>query len=124
MPVSGDSVTPSATPTDEPSDQPSGDKTEAGGPVQDNGSSSSDGGTPVGLIAGLGGGGVLLALLGAWAILRLRNKLTMATAHPASYPQAGPYPPQQQPGWQQHANQPNHPNQGPPQNPHQGPAPR
>ncbi|MFC5262906.1 VWA domain-containing protein [Kribbella qitaiheensis] len=124
MPVSGDSVTPSATPTDEPSDEPSADKTEAGGPVQDNGSSSSDGGTPLGLIAGLGGGGILLALLGAWAILRLRNKPAMATAHPASYPQAGPYPPQQQPGWQQHGNQPNHPNQGPPQNPHQGPAPR
>ena len=110
-PIAGDSVTP--IPTDEPS-QPSDEKTEAGAPVQDNGSSSDDDGTPIGLIAGLGGGGVLLALLGAFAILRLRKK--PAPAVTGGYQQQ--YPPQQYPqqsGWQQN------PNQGPAQPPHQGP---
>jgi Ca-activated chloride channel family protein len=112
-PVSGASVTPSTTPTEE-SSQPSGGKTEAGGPVQDSGSGSDDGGTPIGLIAGLGGGGVLLALLGALAILRLRKK--PAPAMSGSFQQQ--YPPQQypqQPSWQQN------PNQTPPQPPHHGP---
>ena len=81
-PVSGDSVTPS--PTADPS-QPSGEKTEAGGPVSGNGSSSGDGsgdGVPVGLVAGLGGGGLLLALLAVWAILRLRAKPAPVGGYP------------------------------------------
>jgi Ca-activated chloride channel family protein len=103
-PVSGESVTPSTNPTDEPT-KPSGENTEAGGPVQDNGSSS-DSGTPVGLIAGLGGGALLLVLVGAWAVLRLRAKPAPAQASP--YGQGPQYPNQ-------------HPNQGPGQYPNQAP---
>lgn len=116
QPVSGESVTPSPTPSEEPS-QPTGEKTEAGGPV--NGSTPTDeGGAPVGLIAGLGGGAVLLAALGAWAITRLRTKPTPAPAYPHNTPAAGPYPNQNP----QHPNQnPQYPNQAPPQNPNQGP---
>ena len=56
-PVAGDSITPSVQPS-----QPSGDKTEAGGPISD--SPASDRATPVALIAGLGAGALLLALVG------------------------------------------------------------
>ncbi len=119
-PVSGESVTPTTTPTDEPS-KPSDEKTEAGEPVKDNGNPS-DSGTPVGLIAGLGGGALLLILVGAWAIIRLRTKPAPAVAQPGTYP-PGNYP--QQPGWQQPPNQtPHHPNQPPhqgPQHPNRGP---
>lgn len=107
-PVSGDSVTPS--PTAEPSESASpgngGDKTEAGGPVQ--GNDDSDDGTPIGLIAGLGGGGALLLLIGVFAVLRLRRKPAVVQ------PSAG--------GWQQHPNQagPQYPNHGGPQYPNQG----
>lgn len=106
-PVSGDSVTP--TPTAEPSETPAGDKgdkTEAGGPVQ--GSSDSDDGTPVGLIAGLGGGGAALLVIGVFAVLRLRKKPAIAQPGATSW-QHGPH---------QHPN-PQYPNQGP-QYPDQG----
>ena len=125
-PVSGDSVTPS--PTAEPSESPStgtgdGNSTEAGGPVQ--GSSDSGDGTPVGLIAGLGGGGALLLLIGVFAVLRLRKK--PAIAQPGAAPwQHGqqPYPnqpPQQYPSQGGHQPPQQYPNQGghqaPPQQP-------
>jgi Ca-activated chloride channel homolog len=116
-PVSGDSVTP--TPTADPS-QPSGDKTEAGGPIQDNGNSS-DTGTPVGLIAALGGGALLLALVGAWAALRLRTKPAPAASSPQNtWQPPTPYPNPQQPG-QPNPGQsyPNHQQPGQP-NPGQG----
>jgi Ca-activated chloride channel family protein len=113
IPVSGDSVTP--TPTADPS-QPSGDKTEAGGPVQDNGGNSSDRGTPVVLIASLGGGALLLVLVGAWALLRLRAKPAPAAGSPQNtWQPPTPYPNHQQPG------QPNpgqsYPNHQPPAGP-------
>jgi Ca-activated chloride channel family protein len=109
-PVSGDSITPS--PTASPSETPSsgsgdGNNTEAGGPVQ--GSADSGDGPPVGLIAGLGGGGLLLLLLGAFAVLRLRKK--PPTAQPAA-----PW----QPAQQSYPNQPQYPNQAPPHYPNQG----
>ncbi|WP_241998156.1 hypothetical protein [Kribbella sp. VKM Ac-2569] len=78
-PVSGESVTPSPTETpnatasttpSEPGD--SGDKNRAGEPVQ--GRSDSDDGTPVALVAGLGGGGVVLLLIGGLIVARLRKK--------------------------------------------------
>jgi Ca-activated chloride channel family protein len=104
-PVSGDSVTPTASETPSASETPgtsetpaepgSGDKTEAGGPVKEG--ADTDDGAPLGLIAGLGGGALLLVLVGAFAVLRLRKK--PAVAQP----------------WQQY------PPQGPPQGPHQGP---
>ncbi len=107
-PVSGDTVTPtpSPTPSAEPS-QPTDEKTEAGGPVEDNGSSSTGDGAPVGLIAGLGGGALLLVLVGAWSIVRLRRQPVAAHSQqsPPQYPQQQ-YPPQQYP--------PQAPNQGPP----------
>lgn len=106
-PVSGDSVTPS--PTAEPSESAgtgdgSGDHkgTQAGGPVR--GSTDSGDGTPVGLIAGLGGGGALLVLIGLFAVLRLRKKPAVVQ------PGAGAWRPG--PGQQ--------PNQGGPQFPNQG----
>lgn len=115
-PVSGDSVTPtptesspSETSSTETPSQPadSGDKNEAGSPIEDR--ADSDGGTPIGLIAGLAAGGVLLVLLGALAVVRLRNK--PAVARPSGQ------------AWQQHSSQsaPQHPNQGPQQHPNQGP---
>jgi Ca-activated chloride channel family protein len=125
-PVSGDSVTPS--PTAEPSESPSpgigdGNSTEAGGPVQ--GSSDSGNGTPVGLIAGLGGGGALLLLIGVFAVLRLRKK--PAIAQPGAAPwQHGqqPYPnqpPQQYPNQGGHQPPQQYPNQGGHQAPRQQP---
>jgi Ca-activated chloride channel family protein len=68
-PVDGTSVTPS--PTAEPTD--TGSKPEAGGPVR---SASSDSGSnpPVALIAGLGGGGLALLLVGLLLVLRLRRR--------------------------------------------------
>ncbi|TWD75011.1 Ca-activated chloride channel family protein [Kribbella amoyensis] len=118
-PVAGDSVTPSATPseeqpTEQSSEEPSGDKTEAGGPVKDNGSTD-DSGTPYGLIGGLGGAAVVLMLLGGWAVFRLRKKPIAA----------GPqYPGQQYPG-QQYQGQPNPGQQHPgPRSPDQRPPQR
>jgi Ca-activated chloride channel family protein len=93
-PVAGDSVTP--TPTNAPS-QPSDEKTEAGGPVQDNGGNSSDSSTPVGLIAGLGGGALLLVLVGAWAVLRLRTKPAAVGGPPQNTWQPPTSYPNQQP---------------------------
>ncbi|WP_433007570.1 vWA domain-containing protein [Kribbella sp. CA-294648] len=78
-PVTGDSVTPTPTPTltSTPASNgtaaPSDEKTVAGGPVKDSGDTSSGGDVPVGLVAGLGGGALLLMLVGAWAVLRLRK---------------------------------------------------
>ncbi len=63
-PVAGDSVTPSQQPS-----EPSAEKTEAGGPIKDSEAPSSGSSNPVGLIAGLGAGALLLALVGAWAVL-------------------------------------------------------
>ncbi len=98
-PVSGESVTP--TPTETPSTTPSttpsepgdsGDKNRAGGPPVD-GRSDSDDGTPVALVAGLGGGGVVLLLIGGLIVARLRKKPA-----PAQWPQSnswgGPQAPQ------------------------------
>jgi Ca-activated chloride channel family protein len=92
-PKSGDSITPTPTATPSASETP-GDasKTEAGGPVQ--GRADSDDGTPVGLIAGLGGGGLLLLLIGVLVVLRLRAKPAPAVGswqhgqhqYPARYP--------------------------------------
>ncbi|WP_327636875.1 VWA domain-containing protein [Kribbella sp. NBC_00482] len=88
-PVSGESVTP--TPTETPSTTPSttpsepgdsGDKNRAGGPPVD-GRSDSDDGTPVALVAGLGGGGVVLLLIGGLIVARLRKKPA-----PAQWPQS------------------------------------
>ncbi|MDX3006467.1 VWA domain-containing protein [Kribbella solani] len=120
-PVSGDSVTP--TPTETPTESPStsagsGDKTEAGPPVQGTNDSNVDKGTPIGLVAGLGGGGLILLLLGILLVFRLRKK--PAPAHlgasapypgaPGSHPGApGPHNPNQYP--------PNYPNQNGPQPP-------
>jgi len=109
-PVSGESVTPSPTNTpSQPAD--SGDKNEAGGPVQAGG--NSDNGTPTALIAGLAGGGLLLLLIGALTVLRLRKK--PATPPPA--PQPWPQPPNQP---AQYPNQPPppHPNQAGQHSPH------
>lgn len=87
-PVSGESVTP--TPTETPSATPSttpsepgdsGDKNRAGEPVQ--GRSDSDDGTPVALVAGLGGGGAVLLLIGGLILARLRKKPA-----PAQWPQS------------------------------------
>lgn len=128
-PVDGTSIT--LSPTEQPSTpgnengNGNGNNTEAGGPVQGSNTDSDDG-TPVALIAGLGGGGVLLLVLGVFAALRLRRKPAIVQpgatgwqqptqhqtpTHPgASYPaQAG----QQYPN-QQYPNQPNpgHPIQG------------
>jgi Ca-activated chloride channel family protein len=111
-PVAGDSVTPSVTPTDEPP-TPSDDKTEAGGPVKDNGGAD-EGGTPYGLIGGLGGGALVLLLLGVWAVLRLQKKPAVAQPQYASTQYASP---QQYPGEQPQQ----HPGQQPPQYPNQGP---
>lgn len=85
-PVSGESVTPTPTPTETPSATPSepgdsGDKNQAGPPVA--GRSDSDDGTPVALVAGLGGGGVVLLLIGGLIVARLRNKPA-----PAQWPQS------------------------------------
>jgi Ca-activated chloride channel family protein len=91
-PVSGDSVTPTATPS-EPSDDP----TEAGGPIPTD-TPKDDDSTPYGLIGGLGGGALLLILLGAWAVIRLRKPTQYAA------PQQ-PYPGQQYPPNQQNPNQ-------------------
>lgn len=112
-PVSGDSVTPSATadPSDSPSDDPSstpgtGDKTEASGPIQ--GNTDSDDGTPVALVAGLSGGGVVLVLVGLFLVLRLRRK-PVAAHHPTQ-----PYPNSQQyPGGPNDQNGPQYRNQPP-----------
>ncbi|TCC17261.1 vWA domain-containing protein [Kribbella sindirgiensis] len=78
-PVSGESVTPSptetpsATPSTTPSEPgDSGNKNRAGEPVQ--GRSDSDDGTPVALVAGLGGGGAVLLLIGGLIVARLRKK--------------------------------------------------
>ncbi len=115
-PVAGDSITPTTTPTDTPS-QPSGDKTEAGGPVQDNGGNSGDSGTPVGLIAGLGGGALLLILVGAWAALRLRAKPAPLAASPQNtWHPPTPYPNQQPPAGPTNPGPPA-PRQGPGQPP-------
>ncbi|GAA3106450.1 Ca-activated chloride channel family protein [Kribbella aluminosa] len=108
-PVSGESVTPtpsetpSASPTESADPGDSGDKTEAGGPVQ--GRADGDNGTPVALVAGLGGGGAVLLLVGALVVLRLRRKPVVAQPNAATWPGS------------QHPNQngPHHPNgpQGP-----------
>jgi Ca-activated chloride channel family protein len=120
-PVTGDSVTPTPAPT-EPSSQPSdpGSNNEAGGPVQ--GSADSADGTPVGLIAGLGGGGLLLLLVGAFAALRLRKKPAIVQPaagwqppHPGAPNYPGQHPNHPNP---QHPNGPQHPNQPGQQPPH------
>ncbi|WP_020574131.1 vWA domain-containing protein [Actinopolymorpha alba] len=95
-PVSGSEVTPA------PGEEPGG-KAETGARAQSDGPSD-EGGVPVGLIAGLGGGGVLLALLGVWAITQIRRR-------PAAI-NAGGHP---------HQNPPHNPWQGPSSGPHQGP---
>ncbi|TCC42494.1 vWA domain-containing protein [Kribbella speibonae] len=91
-PVSGESVTP--TPTETPSATPSttpsepgdsGDKNRAGEPVQ--GRSDSDDGTPVALVAGLGGGGAVLLLIGGLIIARLRKKPAPAQSNNWGGPQ-------------------------------------
>jgi Ca-activated chloride channel homolog len=107
-PVTGETATPTPTPSSTPSDEPTDEKTEAGGPVKDNGSSSNDSNTSVGLIAGLGGGALLLMLVGAWAALRLRNQPTSAAAH-SQYPQnpQSQYPPQN--NWPSNPNGPQPP---------------
>jgi Ca-activated chloride channel homolog len=118
-PVSGDSITP--TPTAEPSETPAGDKggdkTEAGGPVQ--GSSDSDDGTPVVLVAGLGGGGLALLLVGLFAVLRLRKKPAVAQPGVAPWQQGQQQYPNQPPQYPNQGGQPPYPNQGgqPPQQP-------
>ncbi|TCC09836.1 vWA domain-containing protein [Kribbella soli] len=96
-PVSGESVTPSPTetPSTTPSSTPSepgdsGDKNQAGGPVQ--GRADSDDGTPVALVAGLGGGGVLLLLIGGLIVARLRKK-PAAAQWPQSNNWGGPQGP-------------------------------
>ncbi|TDW66854.1 VWA domain-containing protein [Kribbella pratensis] len=115
-PVSGDSITPTPTAQPSASETPGdGNKTEAGGPIQ--GGADSGDGTPVGLIAGLGGGGVLLLLIGVLVVLRLRAKPAAAQAtgtsqhgqhqYPSQYPNQGSY--QQYPN---QAGQPQYPNQG------------
>jgi Ca-activated chloride channel family protein len=108
-PVAGTSVTP--TPTAAPS-SPGG--TEAGGPVQGRADSDNNS-TPVALIAGLGGGGVLLLAVAILVILRLRRQPAIIQPSAAGW----------QPGPQQHPNQPgpHYPNPGP-QYPNQaGPQP-
>ncbi|WUJ71723.1 VWA domain-containing protein [Kribbella soli] len=118
-PVSGDSITPS--PTAEPSETPAGDKggdkTEAGGPVQ--GSSDSDDGTPVVLVAGLGGGGLALLLVGVFAVLRLRKKPAVAQPGAAPWQQGQQQYPNQPPQYPNQGGQPPYPNQSgqPPQQP-------
>ena len=111
-PVAGDSVTPtpSATPSATSSDEPSGEKTEAGGPIKDSGDSSSDSGAPISLIAGLGGGALLLVLVGVWSVLRLRKSPAPAAAY--SQQPSAPYPPQAP--WPNNPNQGGGPGQGPP----------
>jgi Ca-activated chloride channel homolog len=117
-PVAGTSVTPS--PTEEPS-QPgesgesgnsgdSGDENgnQAGGPVKGSNADSGDS-TPVALVAGLSGGGVVLLLVGLLAVVRLRRK--PAIAQPSAWP-GGP----QQPG-QTPPQYPNHGGQQPPNQP-------
>ena len=99
-PVAGDSITPSTTPTQQPSDT----KTEAGGPIKDTTGSSTNT-TPIALIAGLAGGALLLALVGAWSLHRLRTKPTPATPHPTWQPPT-PYPTHQPPGQPQNPGQP------------------
>jgi Ca-activated chloride channel family protein len=124
-PVSGESVTPTPTPTlssgPSSTETPgSGGTNEAGGPVQGrsdgNGGSSNGDGTPVALVAGLGGGGLLLLLAGVFTVLRLRQKPAVAQWQPPhnhanqTSPQP-PYPNQSSP------QPPNYPHQG---GPHQG----
>ncbi|HZX04908.1 vWA domain-containing protein [Kribbella sp.] len=103
-PVSGESATPtpSATPSttaSEPADpNDSGNKTEAGAPVQGRADDNDDG-TPIALVAGLGGGGAVLLLVGAFIVLRLRRNPTTESGPqnwqpPTNYPnQNGPRPP-------------------------------
>ncbi|MEV5963878.1 VWA domain-containing protein [Kribbella sp. NPDC051952] len=118
-PVDGTSTTPTPTPTEESSTPGTGNenenKNEAGGPVQGS-SNDSDDGTPVALVAGLGGGGVLLLLVGVLAALRLRKKPAIAQPSATPWHSGAPnYP--TQPG-QQHPNGPQPPNHGGPQPPH------
>ncbi|GAA1582523.1 vWA domain-containing protein [Kribbella karoonensis] len=103
-PVDGGTVTPTASPTESPSATPSessgsGDKTEAGAPVA--GRSDTDSGTPIALVAGLSGGGVVLLLVGLLLVVRLRRT-------PAAH-QAGQYPGGQHPNAPQHPNGPQRP---------------
>ncbi|WP_427890240.1 vWA domain-containing protein [Kribbella sp. GL6] len=113
-PVTGETATP--TPTETPSAFPpesteptnSGDKTEAGTPVA--GRSDNDSGTPIALVAGLSGGGVVLLLVGLLLVVRLRR--TPATRQAAQYPGGVQHPNgPQSPG--QHPNGPQYPNQPP-----------
>ncbi|MEV0290192.1 VWA domain-containing protein [Kribbella sp. NPDC050820] len=107
-PVAGTSVTPTPTATG----TESGNTPQAGGPTQ--GKAPTTDTTPVALIAGLSGGGAVLLVVGALALLRLRRKPAIvqpsATAwHPAS---------QQYPNQASHPNQGGHPSQG--SHPNQG----
>ncbi|MGW5192939.1 vWA domain-containing protein [Kribbella sp. NPDC004138] len=65
-PVAGESVTPSTTPSQDP-----GQPNQASGPVQ--GRVDGDAGPPVALVAGLGGGGLLLLMVGVLLVVRLRR---------------------------------------------------
>ena len=73
-PGSTESPTPSPEPAEE-SSQPSGETTQANGPIRDDSADDGDG-PPITLVAGLGGGGILLAILGTWAILRRRHQVS------------------------------------------------
>jgi Ca-activated chloride channel family protein len=128
-PVSGTSTTPSptaqpSTPGDE-NGNGNGNGNQAGGPVQGSNTDSDDG-APVALIAGLGGGGVLLLIIGVFAAVHLRRKpaITQPSAWQPSPQQPSPNYPPQQPNQSgvQHPNQPGpqHPNQGGPQYPNHG----
>ncbi|GAA1573384.1 hypothetical protein GCM10009804_32500 [Kribbella hippodromi] len=70
-PSSPDTVTPSPGSTPEPS-RPS-ERTEAGGPIEDEDTTSADD-VPLGLIAGLGGGALVLILVGFLSVHLLRRK--------------------------------------------------
>ncbi|WP_371404133.1 VWA domain-containing protein [Kribbella sp. NBC_00662] len=98
-PVDGTSTTPSPTAepsTSEPAD--TGNSTpQAGGPIQGSNNSGSDTNTPVALIAGLGGGGIVLLLVAILAVLRLRKKPAIVQPGPANWHQGGQNPPQPPP---------------------------
>ncbi|MGZ0152041.1 vWA domain-containing protein [Kribbella sp. WER1] len=77
-PVTGETATPTPTASEPTASEPtaseptgSGDKTEAGAPIQDD--ADTTGNTPIALIAGLTGGGVVLLLVGLLVVLRLRR---------------------------------------------------
>ncbi|MEU4198071.1 VWA domain-containing protein [Kribbella sp. NPDC026611] len=117
-PVDGSSSTPTPTPTTTAS-TPGGEKTEAGGPIQGRTPNSGGKSTPVALIAGLSGAGVVLLLAGIFTVFRLRQK--PATPQPAGTtgwhpgPQQGPQ--YSHPNYPNHQSGPPHPNSGNPGHP-------